>query len=231
MLLQTVELPGVRDIGDVWLALEGGFETLTPAHQVGTPRLRLWQQPVAMILGVLAITAATSVVTWLVLPQEVPSVVRFAVTPPAAAPLLRSSSPNVAISPDGTSIVYTGGEGDQQRLYVHRLDVATETPLAGTESGQAPFFSPDSQWIGFWQGNVLKKVNVDGRPPERISQAWTTCSSSGCGDRSNTNASTCRVYNRVPESCESRPLMRAIFFRTVGVMYELLCFLALLGGW
>ncbi len=35
-------------------------------------------------------------------------------------------------------------------------------PLAGTNGAQAPFFSPDGQWIAFFATGVLKKVSVAG---------------------------------------------------------------------
>ena len=42
-------------------------------------------------------------------------------------------------------------------------------PLAGIQYALAPFFSPDSQWIGFFEGNYddvkeLRKVSIRGGP-------------------------------------------------------------------
>jgi serine/threonine-protein kinase len=76
----------------------------------------------------------------------------------------------VAISPDGTHIVYAAN----QRLYVRAMDQPEATAIPGTEGGGAagstrdPFFSPDSQWIGFWQDAQLKKVAVAGGAPVTI---------------------------------------------------------------
>jgi len=33
-----------------------------------------------------------------------------------------------------------------------------------------PFFSPDSRWLGFWSGDVLRKVSMTGGPPIPITQ-------------------------------------------------------------
>ena len=42
-------------------------------------------------------------------------------------------------------------------------DAAEATPLAGTEGGVSPFFSPDGKWIGYMTlDNKLKKVPVTG---------------------------------------------------------------------
>src|SRR5207245_2353084 len=40
----------------------------------------------------------------------------------------------------------------------------TEGPVGGTAYAE-PFFSPDSQWIGFFAGGKLKKVSVSGGAP------------------------------------------------------------------
>ena len=50
--------------------------------------------------------------------------------------------------------------------------------------GQNPFFSPDSKWIGFWQGNALKKVSVTGGAPVVICAARRVFGASwGANDR------------------------------------------------
>jgi serine/threonine-protein kinase len=72
----------------------------------------------------------------------------------------------VAISPDDAHIVY----GANGQLNIRRLDQLVATPIRGTEgpltslveSARNPFFSPDGEWIGFWQNNQLKKVSVNG---------------------------------------------------------------------
>jgi len=38
-------------------------------------------------------------------------------------------------------------------------------PVAGTEGGVRPFFSPDGEWIGFWVDGRIKKVRTAGGPP------------------------------------------------------------------
>jgi serine/threonine-protein kinase len=45
---------------------------------------------------------------------------------------------------------------------MRRLDQPAAIELPGTEGAQRPFFSPDSQWIGFIARNSLYKVAVDG---------------------------------------------------------------------
>jgi serine/threonine-protein kinase len=67
----------------------------------------------------------------------------------------------VAISPDGKSIAYVARRGGSRfQLYLRRIDQIEPTLLEGTEEARHPFFSPDSQWVGFSAGGELQKVSV-----------------------------------------------------------------------
>ena len=81
----------------------------------------------------------------------------------------------IAVSPDGRTIVFTalaGGEsGDAApvtRLYVRRFDWPEVTPIAGTEGGRAPFFSPDGLSIGYFTTGAIMKVSLRGGLPARV---------------------------------------------------------------
>ena len=69
----------------------------------------------------------------------------------------------VAIAPDGSSIVYSDSSAGGVRLMRKLRDAADATPIAGTEGGVSPFFSPDGRWIGYitLDGKV-RKVPVSG---------------------------------------------------------------------
>src|SRR6266567_8735714 len=73
--------------------------------------------------------------------------------------------PSLAISPDGTHLVYAGVRGGTSQLYLRPLDQMEGRPMAGAEGGQFPFFSPDSQWVGFFADGKLKKAPISGGPP------------------------------------------------------------------
>ena len=60
------------------------------------------------------------------------------------------------LSPDGTRLVYVS----HSKLFTRRLDQAEATELPGTEGAQAPFFSPDGQWVGFFARGILSKVSI-----------------------------------------------------------------------
>ena len=44
-------------------------------------------------------------------------------------------------------------------------------PLAGTAGAVGPVFSPDGQWIAFYEGERLKKIPVTGGPPDTVCKA------------------------------------------------------------
>jgi serine/threonine protein kinase/Tol biopolymer transport system component len=68
----------------------------------------------------------------------------------------------LAISPDGTHLAYVARQGGVQQIYLRSMDSLVANPLPGTEGGTTPFFSPNSQWVGFFAGGRLKKVLVTG---------------------------------------------------------------------
>ena len=98
-----------------------------------------------------------------------PRVTRFALSPTGAAALAvdHVSSRDLAITRDGTHIVYKGTGTTGTQLFVRALDQLEPTPLTGLGTPRAPFLSPDGQWIGFvdiGSSVGLKKVAITGGP-------------------------------------------------------------------
>ena len=82
----------------------------------------------------------------------------------------RPSRTALAVAPDGRSLVFSGWIGDRLQLYVRPLQELDAKPLAGTEGGVNPFFSPDGQWVGFWARGELRKIPLAGGPPVSVCQ-------------------------------------------------------------
>ena len=53
-----------------------------------------------------------------------------------------------------------------RRLWLRPLDQTEARPLAGTEGGTSPFWSPDSRSIGFFAGGKLLRLDVAGGAPQ-----------------------------------------------------------------
>ncbi len=82
--------------------------------------------------------------------------------------LFRADFQVLALSPDGNTLVYTLAEDGQSQLYLRSLNGFNSIPISGTNNAQAPFFSPDGQWIGFLADGKIKKVHVSGGQVETI---------------------------------------------------------------
>ena len=82
-----------------------------------------------------------------------------------------SYQPNLAISPDGTTIVFrTGGEKGFRGFVRKRLAGGEAEPIPGTEGGRSAFFSPNGEWLGFTTMTELKKVALSGGEPTRVTE-------------------------------------------------------------
>jgi Tol biopolymer transport system component len=73
-----------------------------------------------------------------------------------------TEQPSVALSPDGSTLVFRGEQGGTIRLYRRRLDSSDTVPIQGTEGASEVFFSPDGEWIGFFRRSQLEKIPVRG---------------------------------------------------------------------
>jgi serine/threonine protein kinase len=70
----------------------------------------------------------------------------------------------LALSPDGSKLVYVAWSGAKTELYLRDLSKLDAIPLAGTLGAYNPVFSPDGKWIGFISAGELKKIQVSGGP-------------------------------------------------------------------
>ncbi len=57
------------------------------------------------------------------------------------------------------------------QIWIRRFDSLTAQPLAGTDNGVLPFWSPDGKSIGFFAGGKLKKTDVSGNAMVVLAEA------------------------------------------------------------
>jgi Tol biopolymer transport system component/predicted Ser/Thr protein kinase len=123
-------------------------------------------------------------------------IARFAVTPPQGQ---QRNLTEAQISPDGKYLVFASRRGERSQLFLRPLDQFEARPMAGTEGAARPFFSPDSQWIGFFQSdNKLKKVRVSGGAPLTICEECRTEFESYWGEDDTIIASDSTGLYRIP---------------------------------
>jgi Tol biopolymer transport system component len=169
----------LRDIGDARLEIEEiraeGSGALSPAVlREGTPSGRLRAPLLYGLAGLLV--GALLVFAGLRLagrdgktPPGQP--VRAVLPLPEGLQLRFSFQPNIAISPDGATVVFrAGGERGIGGLYRQRLAGGEAERVPGTEAGRAPFFSPDGEWLGFTTITELMKVALSGGEPTRVAE-------------------------------------------------------------
>ena len=122
--------------------------------------------------GVLLLAVAVGIAGWLRgAPNPPQPVVRVTLDLPAGAEVQDREGSPVALSPDGTVLVYSG----RGQLFLRRLDQIEPAPLPNTQGAEQPFFSPDGQHIGFFAGGSLKRVPLAGGPAvtlARVQQLW-----------------------------------------------------------
>ena len=121
------------------------------------------------VAGVFGVGLSTALLIWS--PWRAvatPRVTRLTITTSGPSALsINGLDRDVALSPDGTHVVYVGNNTTQ--LFVRALDALE--PLAIASGGaRGPFISPDGQWVGFFSNTTLNS-----NPDDAV---WTSISTS-----------------------------------------------------
>ena len=154
----------LRDIGEARITIDPSEVELETDAPPSKGSSSLWVAAVAasLVAGVIIGAIART-------PGERPRApARFVVTPPASESLrLWFDYGDLAITPDGSRIVYSVTVDGRPRLVVQAIGQLEATSLSGLgNSAGGPFFSPDGNWIGYFDyDNVLRKVSIHGGPP------------------------------------------------------------------
>ena len=162
-------------IGDISTALFLLNEptAAVPATATVQPMTPVWRRVVPFVATALVAGAiGASVARSLRSSSAAPVVSRFTVPLPQGQAFTNDGRHVVAISPDGTHIVYVANG----RLYRRTMANLESTPIPGTESRQGvlnPVFSPDGQSIAFWvaDDHTIKRMAVNGGAPVTICTA------------------------------------------------------------
>ena len=172
----------VRDIGDVRLAMTGGFETTvnSPSDSVVATPLQVWQRPISVVFLTTVSVVAIGLAVWALLStprSEPPELMRFTIAPPDIAPLgFEGTRSNLVISSDGTYVVYASmAAGDSvPQLTLRSFDQLVGVPIQGGLGGHAPFLSPNGEWVGFIplsSHSTLQRVARSGGTPEKVTES------------------------------------------------------------
>ncbi|WP_439643907.1 protein kinase domain-containing protein [Gemmatimonas sp.] len=89
--------------------------------------------------------------------------------PVATSPGAQFISTQMALSPDGETIVFADSTSAGWSLFRKRRAEQDAVPIVGTEGGRSPFFSPDGRWIGYFSSDAtLSKIAVEGGTSIRL---------------------------------------------------------------
>jgi serine/threonine-protein kinase len=162
-------------IGEARLEIENASASQTEQHLSGEgtqPRRRVtWALIPLSVLGG-AVLGALGM--WLMQPAQTAmkrSVRRFQIEIPPIQTATSLQNNSLALSPTGSHLAFVGESAAQpgvEQLHLRALDRFEAEPIEGTEDSYGPFFSPDGEWLGYFQGLSLMKLPVLGGPPVRI---------------------------------------------------------------
>jgi len=153
-----------------WIAEGGSQAALAPlgaAKSIGGRRRGALMWGAASLI----LAAVTGLAVWELKPSPPRPVSRTMITLPPGQHLAGLDEPALALSPDGTHLAYVAIQDGKQRLYLRAIDSLSAAPIPGTDGAVNPFFSPDSQWLGFFAGNRLKKISVSGGAAQTLADA------------------------------------------------------------
>jgi len=146
------------------LADPSGVLVQPTADAVQAPQRRI----LPWVLAAVVLTAVTAgVAVWILVPQHTRPVARFVVGTSATEPF-SAGFPNrsLAISPDGTRIVYRSTADGGVHIYLRQTDQLEGRRLPQGNCGN-PFFSPDGAWVvcSTSDDSTWKKMSTRGGPP------------------------------------------------------------------
>jgi serine/threonine-protein kinase len=147
----------LRDIGNVPIDFD---DAVRPTVQEAPPRVRRWR--LALMASLLVLTGGAT--AWFLHPagSDAPVPTRFLIELEVGSP---DASVNAfEVSPDGRYLVFEVVGPEHGELRIRELNEPNARTLAAVPESvsAAPFFSPDSRWIGFFSEGKLKKISTDG---------------------------------------------------------------------
>ena len=124
------------------------------------------------VVGLLGAGLGLVLVLWAPWRQTAPlRVTRTTIAHSGAAALTQSGfGRDIALSPDGRRLVYSGNNGTQ--LFVRALDALEPVAITtGTSGAGLPFLSSDGQWVGFANTSFeIRKVAITGGAAQTIAR-------------------------------------------------------------
>jgi Tol biopolymer transport system component/DNA-binding winged helix-turn-helix (wHTH) protein len=148
------------------IARAPGSEASALGQAFGAPtaRERLWMGTSVLLLAFLLVTLGFAFSSRRSLPVS-GDPMRF----PIFLPDNMSLASDAVLAPDGQRIAFAARGPSGTSVLMVRAFTSSETRiLSDTEGASNPFWSPDSQWIGFFAEGKLKRVGLSGEAPRTL---------------------------------------------------------------
>ncbi len=123
---------------------------------------------------IVAVAAVIAGFVFLRRPQAAPEPAQVTIALPAGLRMTADeSAPQMALSPDGRNLalVLVDGEG-RSTMWLRPFNTGDLEPIDDTDGAELPFWSPDSQNLGFFAGGKLKVIPVDGGSAAPLADAF-----------------------------------------------------------
>ncbi len=142
----------LRDVADARLDLEEAPQPgpdERPGRERGPGARAGGRWVAALVAGILlgALAGGLAVLRLGRAPED--RVVRLALPLTTGGDAIQQTS-GIAVSPDGTRVVFRSTQGGRRGLFIRSLDALEPLPIPGSEGGYGPCFSPDGQSVAFF---------------------------------------------------------------------------------
>ena len=161
----------LQAIGEARIALSDASADDAPGSAAAAPPQRRLLVRTWLPWTVAAIAIALLAIT-LRRPAPTPIERELSVVPPGGRRIAADAGYQpLAIAPDGRTVAYTVRQAADLKLRLRRLDTREDSEVPGIEGARNLFFSPDGQWLGYFDTRKLCKVSVRGGAPVELADA------------------------------------------------------------
>jgi serine/threonine-protein kinase len=170
----------IRDSGDACIEIIEALSTVPSAERLTKSRIAFRRRAATAASAIAVVAVVASAFAWLLRPTATtPIVTRFPIVIPDRQVFSSTARRFLAVSPDGSEMVYAADE----RLYRRVMSDIEAHAIAGTDGSSPgdPAYSPDGAWLAFYSRfeQAVKKIAVGGGVAVTLCEARSAVGSLG----------------------------------------------------